>query len=97
MLERELGRKKTSTPLCPRQLGRAEPRGRAARGQSGVPNNTFRQQAFGRPTLPKKSRSIKPLELQRGTRKDLWPKYFPECPVARHFVCPEEKQFGCHS
>ena len=26
-------------------------------------------------------------ELQRGIRKDLWPKYFPKCPVARHFVC----------
>jgi hypothetical protein len=44
-------------------------------------------------TCPK----LKTLELQRGTRKDLWPKYFPECPVARHFVCPKEKQFNCQS
>src|ERR1700730_17546682 len=35
-------------------------------------------------------------ELQRGIRKDLWPKYFPKCPVARHFVCPREKHVGCH-
>ena len=25
--------------------------------------------------------------IARGIRKDLWPKYFPKCPVARHFVC----------
>ena len=24
----------------------------------------------------------------RGIQKDLWPKLFPKCPVARHFVCP---------
>ena len=35
-------------------------------------------------------------ELQRGIRKDLWPKYFPKCPVARHFVCPQEKHVGYH-
>jgi hypothetical protein len=35
-------------------------------------------------------------ELQRGIRKDLWPKYFPKCPVARHFVCPKEKHVGYH-
>ena len=35
-------------------------------------------------------------ELQRGIRKDLWPKYFPKCPVARHFVCPKEEHVGCH-
>src|ERR1019366_2318436 len=33
-------------------------------------------------------------ERQRGTRKDLWPKYFPRCPVARHFVCPK-KSMSC--
>ena len=25
--------------------------------------------------------------MQWGIRKNLWPKQFPECPVARHFVC----------
>ena len=25
-------------------------------------------------------------ENARGIWKDLWPKYFPKCPVARHFV-----------
>lgn len=34
--------------------------------------------------------------LQRGIRKDLWPKYSPECPVARHFVCTKEMHVGCH-
>jgi hypothetical protein len=36
-------------------------------------------------------------KLQRGTRKDLWPKYSPKCPVARHFVCSNRKQVACHS
>ena len=35
--------RKPSTPLYPRQLDRAEPRGRAARRQSGVPNNLVEQ------------------------------------------------------
>jgi hypothetical protein len=26
------------------------------------------------------------LKMQGGIRKNLWPKQFPECPVARHFV-----------
>jgi hypothetical protein len=34
--------------------------------------------------------------MQWGIQKDLWPKYFPECPVARHFVYREQKQFNCH-
>src|SRR3981081_834081 len=25
--------------------------------------------------------------IARGIRKDLWPKYFPKCPVARHSAC----------
>jgi hypothetical protein len=32
--------------------------------------------------------------MQRGIRKDLWPKYFPKCPVARHFVCPRRSMSG---
>jgi hypothetical protein len=35
-------------------------------------------------------------QMQWGIRKDLWPKYFPKCPVARHFVCLQEKHVGCH-
>jgi len=34
----------------------------------------------GAPLVDKRS-------MQWGIRKDLWPKYFPKCPVARHFVC----------
>ena len=34
--------------------------------------------------------------MQRGTWKDLWPKYFPKCPVARHFVYHQEKHVACH-
>jgi len=32
--------------------------------------------------------------LQWGIRKDLWPKYFPKCPVARHFVCHRRSMSG---
>jgi hypothetical protein len=26
--------------------------------------------------------------MQKGIRKNLWPKFFPNTPVLRHFVCP---------
>ncbi len=35
--------------------------------------------------------------LQRGIRKDLWPKLFSKRPVARHFVLPREEHVGCQS
>jgi hypothetical protein len=35
--------------------------------------------------------------MQWGMGKDLWPKYFPSCPVARHFVCLKEKHLVGHS
>jgi hypothetical protein len=35
--------------------------------------------------------------MQWGMGKDLWPKYFPSCPVARHFVCFKEVHLVGHS
>ena len=40
---------------------------------------------------------IDELGMQWGMGKDLWPKYFPSCPVARHFVCLKEKHLVGHS
>ena len=41
----------------------------------------------GRAVSEEQSGGPDKLRLQWGIRKDLWPKYFPGCPVARHFVC----------
>ena len=50
----------------------------------------------GRAGKTERSALRRQTELQRGIREDLWPKYFPKCPVARHFVCPQEKHVACH-
>src|SRR5882724_10363811 len=38
------------------------------------------------------------LEMQRGVRGNLWPRFLSTtAPIARHFVCPLLLQWSCHS
>jgi hypothetical protein len=56
----------------------------------------YQEDPRGRPGNEAECGSATTEKLQRGIRKDLWPKYFPKCPVARHFVYHHEEHVGGH-